>query len=216
MAQSCRVLLIGLLKALLLGTAPVGLQAPVWAGPALIVLLRHGHKEHSHSSLQPTPNFNLSAAGFLQAQRLAEIVPACLAEGRPLHLGSYHFDPVSGKNARSYQTLVPLAVVSRRNIRVFETSATQSEAIGRRLRHDPLYNGAVVVLVWEHRRLPELARGLGWTTMAPIKDDDFDGLWLLRYGDSAQLDAVEVLSQRALMQRPCYRLARNRAAPLLP
>ena len=106
---------------------------------------------------------------------------ACVVPEGPLHLASYSFDDRSGKNARSYQTLVPLAVFTGRNIRVFPNAAERSEKIVRELVVAPEFEGGTVVMAWEHRHLPELARGLGWSRMPRIRDDDFDGLWLLRY-----------------------------------
>jgi hypothetical protein len=182
-----------------------------WAGPELVVLIRHGHKDRE----QQTPNYNLSESGFLQALQLSLLLPACLAEGRTLHLGGYGFDPASGKNARSYQTLVPLAVASGRNIELFADAAEQSSLIGQRLRDDPRFDGGVLVLAWEHRRLPALARGLGWNTMPMVDDDNFDGLWLLRYSPAGQLASVQSLSQRHLQSRDCFRRIRLDAAPVV-
>jgi hypothetical protein len=58
---------------------------------------------------------------------------ACVVPEGPLHLASYSFDDRSGKSARTYQTLGPLAVFTGRNIRVFPNAAERSENIGREL-----------------------------------------------------------------------------------
>ena len=167
------------------------------ARPELVVLIRHGHKDRP-ADLQSS-NYNLSAIGQRQALQLAGL-PACLGV-RPqgLRLASYGFDLDTGKNARSYQTLVPLAVASGRNIRVFGDSEQASEAIGERVLADPTSAGATLVIAWEHRHLPQLARGLGWRAMPAVDDGDFDSIWLLRYrpGDSAP--AVTLDSQSRLL-----------------
>jgi hypothetical protein len=167
---------------------------PLRAAPALVVLLRHGHKDRP-AEAAAEPNYNLSATGFEQALQLAKLVPACLQQGRRLRLISYGFDPQSGKNARSYQTLVPLAVASGVNIRLMPSAADDSEAIGRQVRDDGAVDGTVVVIAWEHRRLPLLAKGLGWRSMTPVDDGDFDSLWLLRYPAGSATPVVEVQSQ---------------------
>lgn len=167
------------------------------ARPELVVLIRHGHKDRP-ADLQ-SRNYNLSAIGQRQALRLAGL-PACLGVRPPgLRLASYGFDLDTGKNARSYQTLVPLAVASGRNIRVFADSEQASEAIGERLLADPTSAGATLVIAWEHRHLPQLARGLGWRAMPAVDDGDFDSIWLLRYrpGDSAP--AITLDSQSRLL-----------------
>ena len=62
-----------------------------------------------------------------------------------------------------------------------------------------------MVMAWEHRHLPELARGLGWSRMPRIRDDDFDGLWLLRYSGQQGEPAVSQLSLGELQRQDCFR-----------
>ncbi|MFM1811807.1 MAG: hypothetical protein RLZZ336_745 [Cyanobacteriota bacterium] len=167
------------------------------ARPEQVVLIRHGHKDRPVG--EQTSNYNLSAIGQRQALQLAGL-PACLGV-RPeaLRLASYGFDLETGKNARSYQTLVPMAVASGRNIRVLADAEQASEAIGQRLLQDPTYEGTTLVIAWEHRRLPQLARGLGWSTMPDVDDGDFDSLWLLRFRVDDSSPQVRVESQRRLL-----------------
>jgi hypothetical protein len=54
-------------------------------------------------------------------------------------------------------------------------------------------------MAWEHRRLPLLARGLGWRTMPAVDDAEFDSLWLLRHRADDPLPAVKVDSQSRLL-----------------
>ena len=70
---------------------------------------------------------------------------------------------------------------------------------------DPALSDGVLVVAWEHRRLPLLARGLGWTQMPRIDDDDFDRIWLLRYRPSVPTPEVSLLSQAGLLQQDCFR-----------
>lgn len=172
------------------------------ARPAEVLLLRHGHKPAERANGM-TLNTNLSARGWLQAQHLAEIIPACFVRGRRLRLASYRFDPVTGKNARSYQTLVPLAVATGAAIRVYSDAESGSEADGRQLLADPANGGALLVIAWEHRHLPELARGLGWEGMGRIDDADFDSLWLLRYPEAGGAPQVTLLSQATMDSQRC-------------
>jgi hypothetical protein len=169
-----------------------------------VVLIRHGHKDDpGGSGPGGGPNYNLSAMGQSQAQKLAVLVPDCLQQARRLHLISHGFQPRTGKNARSYQTLVPLAIRSGVNIRMLPEAEADSQGSGSRLLADPLYRDGVMVIAWEHRRLPLLARGLGWPSMPAVDDDDFDSLWLLRYPAGQPNPEVRRLSQRALAERGC-------------
>ena len=194
----------------LLALALVALAGPAaQASPELVVLMRHGHKDR-----QVDPqfrNYNLSARGQRQALQLAGL-PACLGvRPQALRLASYGFDLDTGKNARSYQTLVPLAVATGRNIRVFAGAEQASEAIGERLLADPTSAGATLVIAWEHRHLPPLARGLGWRAMPAVDDGDFDSIWLLRYRPGERAPAVTLDSQRRLLAA-----CGNAAAPYRP
>jgi hypothetical protein len=72
------------------------------------------------------------------ALQLGQHLPACLGlRPQTLRLACYGFNLDTAKNARSYQTLVPLAVASGRNIRMFANAEEASETIGERLLQDP-------------------------------------------------------------------------------
>ena len=182
----------------LLALALVALAGPAaQASPELVVLMRHGHKDRP---VDPQfSNYNLSAIGQRQALQLGGL-PACLGvRPQALQLASYGFDLDTGKNARSYQTLVPLAVATGRNIRVYAGAEQASEAIGERLLAEPTSAGATLVIAWEHRHLPQLARGLGWSAMPAVDDGDFDSIWLLRYRPGERAPAVTLDSQSRLL-----------------
>lgn len=190
---------------------PLLMVMPVQASPRLVVLLRHGHKD---SPVDQESNYNLSRMGLVDALQLGHMLMACVVPEGPLHLASYSFNDRSGKNARSYQTLVPLAVFTGRNIRVFPNADERSERIGQELVAAPEFEGGTVVMAWEHRRLPALARGLGWSRMPRINNDDFDGLWLLWYSGAQGDPAVSQLSQAELRRQDCFRASRPSGHPL--
>ena len=91
-----------------------------------IILVRHADKDSQRG------DYNLSPAGFRRAINLARLIPACF--GTPSGITTYVLDPLTSKNARSYQSAVPLAVASGATIRIALTSADGSEQIGRQLR----------------------------------------------------------------------------------
>ena len=65
-----------------------------------------------------------------------------------------------------------------------------------------------LVLFWEHRRMPALARGLGWDGMAPVDDQDFDQMFVFRYRSPLASPEVRQYRQSQLFQEPCSRQAR--------
>jgi hypothetical protein len=161
-------------------TAPCLEAAAIRAQPQQILLMRHGHK------LALPSDHNLSPIGFQRAIALASLVPACF--GMPTHIKTYSLDPLTGKNARSYQTAVPLAVASQIDIRIELDSMAESSKAGAMILTNQRYNGANLVMFWEHRHLPMLAQGLGWPSMPPIEDDDL--IYQLNYS------GLGVLSQQ--------------------
>ena len=183
---------------LLSGVATCGLVLTgTWAHatPAQVILIRHGDKDSQRG------DYNLSPSGFNRALSLGRMIPACF--GAPNQIRSFELDPVSSQNSRSYQTAVPLAVATGVNIGIVMGSSTSSARFGEEVLSSKRFEGAKAVFFWEHRHLPELAKGLGWSTMAPIDADDYDQLLLLSYPAGSKTPKVERLSQQELFQRPC-------------
>jgi len=188
---------------LALALAVLGVNPRAWATPSEVILLRHADKDSQRG------DYNLSPKGFERALRLGRMIPACL--GVPSQIRTFELDPASSKNARSYQTAVPLAVATGVNIGIVVGSREGSAQFGEEVLRSKAFDGARAVLVWEHRRLPDLARGLGWPGMKPIDTNDYDQLVRLSYAPGSQKPKVEQLSQQELFQRPC---AQPPATPL--
>ena len=187
-----------------------------WAGatPSQVILIRHGDKDSQRG------DYNLSPKGLERALRLGRIIPGCF--GTPNQIRTFELDPVSSQNSRSYQTAVPLAVATGVNIGIVMGSRTSSERYGEKVLTSKTFDGARAVFFWEHRHLPELAKGLGWNTMAPIDANDYDQLLLLSYPAGSKKPKVERLSQQELLKRACAGLttsappAAQQAAPQDP
>jgi hypothetical protein len=164
-----------------------------------IILVRHADKDSQRG------DYNLSPAGFRRAIDLARLIPACF--GVPNGITTYFLDPLTSKNARSYQSAVPLAIATGAPIRIALNSEEASGQIGRQLRSEHENDSERLVLFWEHRRMPDLARGLGWSAMPPIADDEFDQLYVFRYRPLASSPQVLTYRQSRLQQLPCFRNA---------
>ncbi|MCP9850353.1 hypothetical protein [Cyanobium sp. Morenito 9A2] len=191
------------LLVLLLGTAA---PPPTAATPRQVILLRHGDKVAAGDG-----NYNLSVNGFLRSINLARLIPACF--GSPTHIRTFFLNPETSKNARSYQSAVPLGVATGVNISIAQSSRDDSFLDGQEILGEPAYQGGTVVLFWEHRRMPELARGLGWASMAPIGPMEFDGLYVLRYGRPGSPPRVHRFNQLSLFRAPCFLRARSPLPP---
>jgi len=193
----CHGMALALLGLMASGLSPVG---PALQAAALeIILVRHADKDTERG------DYNLSPAGFRRAIDLARLIPACF--GVPDGITTYLLDPLTSKNARSYQSAVPLAIATGAPIRIALNSAEASGQIGRQLRSEHERTSERLVLFWEHRRMPDLARGLGWSAMPPIADHDFDQLYVFRYRPLTSSPQVLTYRQSRLQQLPCFRNA---------
>jgi hypothetical protein len=190
-----------LLAGIALAIQPLIVTAADPAAALEVILVRHADKDVNRG------DFNLSPAGFARAIALARMIPACL--GAPTGITTYNIDLRTGKNARSYQSAVPLAVATGVPIAIAVNSPDESFEIGRRLRERRGPAGERQVLFWEHRRMPELARGLGWNGMSPIGAEDFDQLFVFRLARPGALPEVKTFRQSELMQRSCHTQARS-------
>lgn len=183
---------LGLACSLVACSSSICFPPAVRARPAQVLLIRHGHKDGDPA------NFNLSRLGLERSMALATLIPACF--GKVTQIVAYAFNPDTGRNARSYQSAVALAVATGVNIRVDPTSERDSRQAGRRILGDPTNDGGLVVVFWEHRRLPLLASGLGWTAMPAVAETDFDRLDLLRYDTGVGPPSVLRFSQVQLLR----------------
>jgi hypothetical protein len=166
------------------------------ASASEVILMRHGHKDVSRG------DFNLSPQGLERALALGRLIPACF--GRPTKIISYPFNRLTGKNSRSYQTLVPLASATGLNIEIVEDAIDHSEAVGARLRASLASHQERLVLAWEHVRMPLLARGLGMPAMQSISNEDFDQILVFRYASPTAVPKVQLYRQSELLLQPCY------------
>ena len=166
------------------------------AVPAQVLLLRHAEKNDTRG------DYNLDAAGLQRALRLAAMIPRCF--WNPTQIRTFEITFATSKNARSYQTAVPLGVYTGVNVYQVTNSTLGSRSFGEQVLVLPQYDGASCVFVWEHRALPELAEGMGWADMPPIQDDNFDELYLMTYSAAGgTTPAVSRFNQTQLFDSSC-------------
>jgi len=178
----------GLALALLAGHAAT-------ATPTQVILVRHAEKDRERA------DNNLTPKGLERAIRLGQMIPACF--GTPTKIRVFQLDPITNKHGRSYQTAVPLAVNTGVNIGIFMGSKEKSRDIGELVRSSPEFDREKVVIFWQRHPLPELANGLGFSTMAPIDSEDYDPIFVLTYSGESKEPKVQRLSQNQLFRSPC-------------
>jgi len=132
-----------------------------------IVLIRHGEK--------PLKGQGLTCQGV---NRSLELVPLLYAR---FGLPGAIYVPDKGKGgterSRMYQTILPFA--SRYHLRLStDFREGDAKAMAKAIRQQR----GVVLVVWEHSGLPEIARRLGvHDDQLHWPDDDYDSMWIVQY-----------------------------------
>jgi hypothetical protein len=160
--------------------AAVGAAAalPARAAPAQVVIIRHGEK--------PDSGNELNERGFARARALVDYFqhdPAAARFGPPAAIYAMSPKDESG-SLRPIETVTPLAEALGLTIRTDYLKDQLPQLVADVLA-DPRYNGKTVLICWEHKVIPELARDFGWEG-APAKWSGavFDRAWIIGFSGS--------------------------------
>jgi broad specificity phosphatase PhoE len=167
-----------LLVLLLLGTVEIHAQAAAPAKPqppATILLIRHAEK-------LTDGRIDLSPTGFERARLLPKLFSPTAARPdlpAPQVLFATH---LSEHSNRPVQTVTPLAAALHLPIND-SFSNDDYPALAAALLSGK-YAGKVVLVVWHHGKIPQLASALGATPpYTPWPDTQFDRIWRIDYAN---------------------------------
>jgi hypothetical protein len=149
--------------------------ASVAAAPAEVILVRHAEK--------PVDGPTLNERGYERANALAHLFESdarVLAFGRPVAIFSARPSKAGG-SIRSVETMVPTGKALGITIDTRFTKDDVSTLVQAVLT-DSAFDGRTVLVCWEHKKIPDIARAFGWSG-APSRWDDatFDRLWILDF-----------------------------------
>jgi len=141
-----------------------------------VVLIRHAEK--------PASGFNLTCQGLNRSMQL----PAVLYSRFGLPVATYVPSMAFGdntKHSRMFQTIVPFA--AKYNLPLCSKFAEDDTvALAQEVRS----KRGTVIIVWEHSRLPAIARCLGITDPTlHWPDKDYDSIWIITYPARARAEA---------------------------
>jgi hypothetical protein len=158
--------------------APLRPQAPV-AGPAQIILIRHGDKPANPA------NPHLSGKGEKRAQRLLSFItkdPTVMKFGPPVAI--FATQTTNDDNGqRTQETVAPLARALKLPVQTPYHGKNYAE-LAKRILSDPAYRGKTVVICWNHEVIPQLAAALGVSPMPPKwKGSVYDLVYEISYHD---------------------------------
>jgi hypothetical protein len=157
-------------------SAPVISQAPV-AGPAHIIVIRHGEKPAD------SDDPHLSPVGVKRAGRLVSYIttdPAMVRLGAPVAV----FATQSTKHdngQRTQETVAPLARALKLSVQT-PFLGKDYAALAKQILANSAYTGKTVLICWNHEEIPELVAALGLEPQPPKwKGSVFDQVYVISY-----------------------------------
>jgi hypothetical protein len=175
------------MKALVFGFFTL-LTVPCFALPAQVILLRHAEKP------EPVEGSHLSEVGWARARALAGYfseAPDATRFGKIAGLYAVRPDRPEG-SVRSIETLTPASQALATKI---ESKFTKLEvaALVKEILKSPVFDGRTVVVCWEHKRIPEIARAFG-ASDAPSEwgGKIYDRLWYLRFDSTGKVEFLDL------------------------
>jgi hypothetical protein len=154
--------------AALMGSLLFSMNVLAQSGDLKVVLIRHAEK--------PAKGYNLTCQGLNRSLQLVPVLHSRFG------LPSAIYVPALGqgdttKHARMFQTIVPFA--AKYNL-LISTSFHEDDTL--QLAQAIRQGKGVVFVVWEHSRIPGIARSLGVRdALLHWHDDDYDSLWIVQY-----------------------------------
>jgi hypothetical protein len=170
------------------GIAPAA--GPALAGPAQVIIIRHGEKPETGSDLSPR--------GYQRAQALVGFFqnnPAVTQHGPPAAIYAEKPKP-DGSQVRPLETVQPLAASLGLQV---DTDYKKADASGlaQSILSNPDYRGRMVLISWEHHVIPAIAQAFGLSRPPDWADDVFDRAWILNF-DGGKPVSLQNVPQRLL------------------
>ena len=175
-------------------------------GPDKLMLIRHGEKPDPHTELPPgfkadgTPSkHSLCLRGWQRAGALspffAEPFRAGISTPTTIFASATSEDPAiaaeDAKSLRPQETVAPLA--ERLGIQSNVTVAVGDEPDLVELLKT---TGGIVLVAWEHKRIPDIASG--FIDAAPAWGDRFDAVWVLERKPPTGYYALTIVNQNLM------------------
>jgi hypothetical protein len=143
-------------------------RAPSPGDGLTVVLFRHGEK--------PKKGDNLNCQGLNRSRALPGILYARFGLPDAIYVPTLGMGD-NTLHSRMFQTVIPFA--AKYNLQV--TTKFGEDDSGDMAR-EVLQRKGVVLIVWEHKRIPDIARALGIRdTDLHWPDEDYDSLWIITF-----------------------------------
>jgi hypothetical protein len=160
---------------LLVAAVLVSFTKPAIAEPGQVILIRHAEK--------PSDGHHLSLAGRERAAALVpyfQEAPDVTELGPPVAIYAQK-STEANKSHRPVETVAGLVRALKVEVRQF--GHEDFKAMIHEIVSKADYEGKLVLVCWEHRALPDLARELGIKEPPTWPDKVFDRAWVIRFKD---------------------------------
>jgi hypothetical protein len=134
-----------------------------------IILIRHAEK--------PPKGDNLSCQGLNRSLELPHLLYTRFGLPAATYIPSMALGD-STKHSRMFQTIIPFAV--KFNLPL--TSKFQEDD-STAMAHEIFQKNGTVFIIWEHKRIPSIARALGIKDSLHWPDDDYESIWIITFQD---------------------------------
>ena len=160
----------------------IGCAAPTVGKPARVIIIRHAEK--------PDEGNELSLKG---RERAAALVPYFLEtpeffKGMPLAAIYAQGPRKEGSSVRSMQTVKGLADALKLTI-IDKYTRDDFPEMFAEIRKNPAYEGKTVLICWEHKVIPDIAKAFG-ADDAPDRwhGSAFDRTWIITFKADGKID----------------------------
>jgi hypothetical protein len=168
-------------RGMLVLVAAIGLAAPASAKPARVIIIRHAEKpeEGNELSLKGRERAAALVPYFLETPGLLKDMPlaAIYAQG----------PKKDGSSIRSIQTVKGLADARKLTI-IDKYTRDEFPEMFAEIRKDPAYEGKTVLICWEHKAIPDIAKAFG-ADDAPDRwhGSAYDRTWIITFKPDGKL-----------------------------
>jgi hypothetical protein len=143
-----------------------------------VVIIRHGEK--------PSVGDNLCPKGLNRALALPAVLDTLTGVPDFTYIPKVN-NGTETRAVRMLQTITPFAVAHNLTL----NSSYKNDEI-KEVAVDILKRSGVVLLVWEHSNIPELAKALGVKGKLKWKDEDFDSIWIIEFNKKTLLPTLRI------------------------
>ncbi len=178
---------------LIVSSLIVLISSHIFATPAQVIIIRHAEKPPKGSNFLNTKGMERAQALMPYFLNTAEL----LEYGAPIAI--YAQKPIpDNPSHRPIQTCEPTAQALKLKV-LTPYSHDEYATLVKEILKNPLYNGKMVLICWEHHAIPQIAKQFGVEEdLKPWPANVFDRTWVITFNDDGSVKSFKNLPQRLM------------------